>query len=119
MCTFGKLSVTKTDLAAALLIAIATGGATTLYSTPKMVHLVLTNRRLLVLDQDWAGNPKSAVTMDVPRGDVRAASAKSGLLWLAYEITDQNGTAFGRMRFALPNRRAGRQIAVALGAPVA
>ena len=119
MCTFGNVSVVRKELATALLMAVATGGLLTVYTTPKMIHLVLTSRRLLVLDQDWAGNPRSAVTLELPRGDVRATPVKVGVFWLAYALTDKDGTAFARMSFALPNRSAGRHLAIALGAPVA
>ena len=119
MCTFGAVEMKKVELATAVLLAIATAGAMTIYAVPTMVHLVLTNRRLLVLGQDWAGNPKSAITMEVPRAEIRATPTKAGLTWLAYNITDKDGTAFALVRFAFPSRKAGRQIAVALGAPVA
>jgi hypothetical protein len=95
--------------------AILTAGTVTAVTYAKKRPVVLTNRRLLFLDaNDITGRPLEKLVGAISRDGLRAQRQR-GFLWLKYDLIDSTGTAVVRLSFPVPNRKAGHQIAEALG----
>lgn len=110
----GKVSV-KRQIATAAITAILTAGTVTAVAYSKKRPTVLTNRRLLFLDaNEMTGRPKEKLVGEISRDGLRAQRQR-GLLWLKYDLIDSTGSAVVRLSFPVPARKAGNQIAQALG----
>ncbi len=111
----GKVTARKQVAVAAAAIVIS-GGMMGAFVVQRKAGIVLTSRRLLVLEANQAtGRFTGKVLTAVTRDQLRARPSRS-LLTLAYEITDTEGTAAVRLSFPLPYRNEARAIAAALGA---
>jgi hypothetical protein len=110
----GKVSV-KRQIATAAITAILTAGTVTAVAYSKKRPTVLTNRRLLFLDaNELTGRPQEKLVGTIGREGLRAQRQR-GLLWLKYDLIDNTGAAVVRLSFPVPARKAGNQIAQALG----
>ena len=119
VAAIGKETVTRQaarSAAVALAVAVVTAGTLTSVFTPgRKLPVVLTNRRLLLLDADQLfGFIKKKVLGAIAREGLSARQLHSPL-WRAYELVDNTGAGVLRLSFSLPNRKAGDQIADALG----
>jgi len=109
----GKVSATK-KIAVATFAALLTSGILQVYLSAPRRPVVLTNRRLLLLDaNEITGRPKSKLVAALPREGLRAEQ-QHALLWRIYDLVDGRGVGLLRLSFPLPNRRAGDQIAETL-----
>jgi hypothetical protein len=110
----GKVSA-KRQIATAAITAIVTAGTVTAVAYAPKRPMVLTNRRLLFLDaNDLTGRPQEKLVGELNREGLRAQRQRA-LLWLKYDLIDNSGAAVVRLSFPVPARKAGNQIASALG----
>jgi hypothetical protein len=105
----------KWQVATAAVTAIVTLGTVTAVTTAKKRPIALTNRRLLFLDaNELTGRPQSKLVGALSRDRLRAQRQRA-LVWRKYDVIDNTGKPVIRLSFPLPNRKAGDQIATALG----
>ncbi len=110
----GKVSA-KRQIATAAITAIVTAGTVTAVAYAPKRPMVLTNRRLLFLDaNELTGRPQEKLVGELNREGLRA-QRQGALLWLKYDLIDNNGAPVVRLSFPVPARKAGNQIAGALG----
>jgi hypothetical protein len=110
----GKVSA-KRQIATAAITAIVTAGTVTAVAYAPKRPMVLTNRRLLFLDaNELTGRPQEKLVGELNREGLRAQRQRA-LLWLKYDLIDNSGAAVVRLSFPVPARKAGNQIAGALG----
>jgi hypothetical protein len=110
----GKVSA-KRQIATAAITAIVTAGTVTAVAYAPKRPMVLTNRRLLFLDaNELTGRPQEKLVGELNREGLRAQRQRA-LLWLKYDLIDNSGAPVIRLSFPVPNRKAGHQIAGALG----
>ena len=110
----GKVSA-KRQIATAAITAIVTAGTVTAVAYAPKRPMVLTNRRLLFLDANQlTGRPQEKLVGELNREGLRAQRQRA-LLWLKYDLIDNSGAAVVRLSFPVPARKAGGQIAAALG----
>jgi len=110
----GQVSV-KRQIATAAVTALLTLGTVTAVTSAKKRPVALTNRRVLFLDaNDLTGRPIGKVVGALNREGLRAQRQRA-LVWRKYDLIDGTGTPVVRLSFPLPNRKAGDQIAQALG----
>lgn len=114
----GKVPLKQQVATAAVTAAVTgllTGGVATAVFYVNKRPIVLTNRRLLILDaNDFTGRPLTKLVGAVSREGLRAQHQRS-LLWLTYNLIDNSGRPVLRLRFPVPNRKAGHRIAESLG----
>lgn len=118
IATFGGVSVGKT-MAVAAATAIATAGLLSVTVTPKRMPIVLTSKRLLVLGYKGVvvEQPDSKIVAQMARSDLRAKPAKRVALYHQVDLTDIEGKAVARMKFALFDGADARSVAQGLGLP--
>ena len=110
----GKVSA-KRQIATVAITAILTAGTVTAVTYSPKRPVVLTNRRLLFLDaNEVTGRPLEKLVGALPREGLRA-QRQQGLLWLKYDLIDDTGAPVVRLSFPVPNRKAGHEMAAALG----
>lgn len=110
----GKVSA-KRQIATVAVTAILSAGTVTAVAYAPKRPIVLTNRRLLFLDaNEITGRPQEKLVGAIAREGLRAQRQR-GILWRKYDLIDNRGAAVLRLSYPLPNRKAGDQIADALG----
>ena len=110
----GKVSA-KRQIATVAVTAILTAGTVTAVAYAQKRPMALTNRCLLFLDaNELTGRPLEKLVGAIAREGLRAQRQRA-LLWRKYDLIDSTGAAVVRLSFPLPNRKAGDQIATALG----
>lgn len=114
----GRVPV-KQQIATAAVTAAVTGlltaGTATAVLYVNKRPIVLTNRRLLILDaNELTGRPRTKLLGSLSREGLRAQHQRA-LLWLTYNLIDNMGRPILRLRFPVPNRKPGRRIAESLG----
>ncbi len=115
-----QTSVTK-SMAAGLAVAALTAGVLTVYSSPKKQYVVLTSRRLLIMDANSAtGRPTGQIVLDLPRDalavtDVRTRRVVLVVPMLSVELAVAGLDKGLRLVFPTVIRAEGRQLASALG----
>ena len=110
----GQVSV-KRQVATAAITALLTLGTVTAVTSAKKRPVALTNKRLLFLEaSELTGRPQSKLVAWLSRDGLRA-QRRRGLVWRKYDLIDSTGAPVVRLSFPLPNRKAGDQIANALG----
>ncbi len=91
-------------------------GMVGVFVTARFFYLVLTDRRLLILETSRLRQSRRPLLAEFPRVQLRAAPAPS-LLYKTYRLTAANGTPMLRLSFPLPTRRDAPQLAKELGSP--
>jgi hypothetical protein len=112
----GKVSL-KRQFVTAAAAAVLSAGLVQVTVLPKICPVVLTNRRLLVLDvSPMLSRPVSKLLAAMPRDELRATPPRrDGLLVLTYDLARVDGSPLVQLKFPLPSRKAGRMLAESLG----
>lgn len=115
----GEVSFAK-KMAQALVVGILTLGFVTAYSKPRVLFMVLTDRRLIFLEPSaMAGKPTSKVAAEIPRAALTTISSKpKRVLGITPTLVVDLGIAGAakglRLQFGTPVRAEGARIAEAL-----
>jgi hypothetical protein len=119
VATFATLGGAQTGrtLAVAAVSAIATAGLVSVLSSPKLMPIVLTSKRLLVLGYKGivVEEPDSKILSQMQRSDLRAKPARRVMLYRRVDVTDTEGRPVARMNFSLFDKGDARRIADGLG----
>lgn len=112
----GTLRPSTEDLAttAALgVAALAMGRGMHVVVTRTRCGLVLTDRRLLLVEASKASGKMLGVVLDVPRAGLRRSEVTTRV-YLWFDVADTASETAIRLSFPLPNRAEGQQLAAAL-----
>jgi hypothetical protein len=114
--TIGGVQMGKT-LAVAAVSAIATAGLVSVMTSPKLMPIVLTSKRLLFLDYNGivVEEADSKIVSQMQRSDLRAKPARRVMLYRRVDVTDLEGRPVARMNFSLFDHGDARRIADGLG----
>ena len=113
----GHVSV-KANLALATASAILSGGSSAMYATKKDIYVVLTDRRLIILEAHWLTfRPTAKVLGALPR-PLLVSDVKRGFMtsFVVSATGDPNGLQLSFPRTERPDAEA---MLTALGAPAA
>jgi hypothetical protein len=114
--TIGGPQTGKT-LAVAAVSAIATAGLVSVLTSPKLMPIVLTSKRLLVLGYKGivVEQPDSKIVAQLLRSEIRAKPARRVMLYRRLDVTDVEGWPVARMNFSLFDHGDARRISDGLG----
>jgi hypothetical protein len=96
--------------------AMAMGEGLVVVAVRTRCGLVLTNRRLILVEASKASGKMLGVVADMPRERLcRGEVSTRAYLW--FDVADTGSDSAIRLSFPLPNRAEGRQVAAAIPAP--
>jgi hypothetical protein len=95
--------------------ALAMGRGMVVVAARTRCGLVLTDRRLLLVEASNASGKMLGVVADIPREGLRRSEVTT-CTYLWFDVADASSESAVRLSFPLPNRADGRQVAAALPA---
>jgi hypothetical protein len=109
----GKVSAKK-QAAASIAVGVATAGTVLVALRPRAFFFVLTNERLLLIDNN-RGSVGKTVTGSIPRNVINAGPLRTGLLTYKMDVAI-DGTPH-RFSWGRIQGKTAKRVAAALGAP--
>lgn len=113
--TVGSVSAGR-KIATAAVVGVLTGGTVMALVTAKPMYMVVTDRRILFVEQNPTGGPGKKVLMTVHRGGVSVSAPKKGMfgLTMVVELAIAGEEKGLKITFPHASKREGREFIAAL-----